>query len=137
MSLLGQQASPYSMKAEQAQTKVNEFWGAPQWKSDLQAVAKNNSVEATLFAFEMNEIKKVANQENAQFVESLLLQMNKGEVKKPTLQEIEIAKTQLRSRPMDKQAVMQLMDLEKQMDNQSMVQYLQGRLKSLESGGVQ
>lgn len=137
MNLLGQQAAPYNMKSEQAQSKVNEFWGASQWKPDLQAAAKTPAVDASLFNFELNEIKALARTEDVQFLLSLNSTLNKAEVKKPTVQEIEMAKTQLRNLPMDKQAVVNLMDLEKQMENQSMVQYLQGRLKLLESGGVQ
>lgn len=133
MSLLSQQASPYKTKAELAQAKVKEFW-SQNWKSAFEDSLKKTQL-VSLVKEEMEILSKVASGSEAQTLSQLLKEANAAPAPvvkmKANLQEIESLKAQLRKEPWNKSILNKLYKLEQDAGNKAMVQYLEGRMTSL------
>lgn len=135
MNLLSQQASPYKSKSELAQAKVKEFW-SQDWQTGFKESLKNTQL-MPLLKVEMEALAKVAGETDRVALQSLI-QVAKTPVVATTAQiktqnqEAEVLKTQLRKEPWNKAVLQRLYKIEQDAGNKAMVQYLQGRLSSLE-----
>lgn len=135
LSLLSQQAAPYQAKAQQAQVKVQEFWKDSGWKKSLEDSVQGDARLKGLVAVELGALKDVAPEEHKAFLSDLVA-ATQAPAKVVPLAEVEAARQDLRAKPFDKGGVEKLLGLEKQNQNFAMVQYLEGRLKTLEDGKV-
>lgn len=135
MNLLGQQASPFKTKADQAAAKVVEFWARPSWKSDLARSIETGAEFRGLMARELTSLKNAASTADQQYLSELEYK-NAAVLSLPNLKEIEIAKDELRKAPLNTSAVQRLLDLERKTKNFAMIQYLEGRLKAMETQEV-
>lgn len=146
MNLLGQQASPYSMKAEQAQLKANEFWGQDNWKKALAYDSTMAKGTALMLKFELAALESVATDSTKNYLGSQMTALQSamsapstalaGTATKPNFKEIELARMELRNNPLNHQAIQNLINVEQKMNNQNMVNYLQSRLKALQTSEV-
>lgn len=131
LQLLGQQASPFKAKADQAQSKVKEFWARATWKTDLEKSVKDGAEFRSLIAKEIQALKTAALPEDQAFFAALETSNNGTVLGLPDLKEIEAAREVVRQKPMDTAAVEKLLELEKKARNFAMVQYLEGRLRAM------
>ncbi len=130
MNLLSQQAAPFKTKSEQALMKVDEFWATPNWKENLRTGVKSNNKD--LFVYMEREIQaltEISKDPDKAELKTILTQQ--AAVVPPNFKEIELARNELRKKPMEKASVEKLLGLEKTVGNFAMVQYLEGRLENL------
>lgn len=135
MQLLGQQSSPFKMKAEQAQAKVKEFWANPHWKEDLAKSVKDGAEFRALIGEELAALKAAAPEEH-RAIFAQLEDANHGEMSLPDVKDLELARRDVREKPLDRASVEKLLELEKKTRHFAMVQYLEGRLRGLEAKEV-
>ncbi|MFN7730041.1 MAG: hypothetical protein ACK5P7_12855 [Bdellovibrio sp.] len=131
LQLLGQQASPFKLKAEQAQSKVKEFWTGTTWKTDLEKSVNEGAEFRALIAQELAALKSAALASDQEFFVGLEAKNSQSVVGLPELKEIEAARESVRQNPLDRQLATNLLNLEKKSKNFAMVQYLEGRLRTL------
>jgi hypothetical protein len=139
LQLLGQQSAPYKTQSEMAQLKVKEFWQAPQWKenfiqsSEVMAELRKESIQS-----EMAQLSEVAPELEKTFFKNRSVEIQQKGLKASTVAigEIEKAKSVVREKPFDKAAIENLFQMEKENKNLAMMQYLEGRLKNLQSSEV-
>lgn len=133
MRILSEQASPFKVKADQAASKVAEFWAAPNWKSELEKSVQDGFEVRSLIADEIAALKTAARSEDQEFFKKLESENSQTSTlaARPDLKQIEAARDLVRANPLDRTAAEKLLELEKKSKNFAMVQYLEGRLRSL------
>ncbi|MBX2993872.1 MAG: hypothetical protein KF681_03600 [Bdellovibrionaceae bacterium] len=131
MQILSQQASPFKIKAEQAQSKVKEFWSGSNWKADLEKSVQEGAEFRTLIAQELAALKVAAPEADQAFFAGLEAKNSQSVLGLPDVKELQAAREAVRQSPLDRSAANRLLELEKKSKNFAMVQYLEGRLKSL------
>lgn len=129
LSLLSAQAAPYQTKAAAAKIKVEEFWKNPNWENSLQQAWIEKSLRS-LLNVEIAALKEVA-PEQTRNLASLDVKTSPEAEARPSALSVQEARRQVYHSPFDKQALENLMALEKKSENTAMVQYLQTRLESL------
>ncbi len=132
MQLLSAQATPYQAKATEAKAKVEQFWKNPSWQTALQKSWENTDLRSVIVT-EVNALRGIAPQEYQTFLTDLTLVKKDvaAAANRPSLKEIQAARSQVHQNPFDKQALQELLDLEKKSDNTAMTQYLQTRIENL------
>ena len=134
MTILGQQAAPFKTKADQGQAKLNEFWSSP-WKESLKKSASEAGEFQSLVAQEIQMLTSVATPENQKLMAGFIVAP--APVEKPNLQNVEVARNEVRQAPFDRVKLEKLLDVEKTSKNFAMVQYLETRIKQLDEKGNQ
>jgi Glu-tRNA(Gln) amidotransferase subunit E-like FAD-binding protein len=122
-----------------AQVKVKEFWQAPKWKenfiqsSEVMAELRKESIQS-----EMAQLSEVAPELEKTFFKNRSVEIQQKGLRASTVAigEIEKAKSVVREKPFDKAAIENLFQMEKENKNLAMMQYLEGRLKNLQSSEV-
>ncbi len=134
MLLLSQQATPYQIKAQDVDVKVQEFWGN---QSALNAILKD-------FEGAKGDLRKLAQQE----IEALLpwaadqvkanlqaaLTMPEVTTEVPRVAEIEAVKRKVRDNPMNVDPLGELIGLEKRLGRDAVVSYLEARMSLIKDG---
>jgi hypothetical protein len=133
MNLLGQQAAPYKNKADEAKGKVTEFW-ASNWQAPLQKSVTEAGEFRLLVEQEIKALQAIAEPTHQTFLKQLLETREIASV--PDLKSAEAARNEVRESPLDKVRLQKLLGIEKQNKNMAMVQYLEGRIKTLEEKGT-
>ena len=128
--LLCQEAAERDI-AEQAQSKVKEFWTGTTWKTDLEKSVNEGAEFRSLIAQELTALKSAAPAADQEFFAGLEAKNSQSVVGLPELKEIEAARESVRQNPLDRQLATNLLNLEKKSKNFAMVQYLEGRLRTL------
>ncbi len=131
LSLLSAQAAPYQTKAAAAKVKVDEFWKNPNWESALTHAWNEKSLRA-LIQVEIAALKETA-PEQTRNLASLEAEPATAEIAaRPSTQLVQDARRKVYQKPFDKQALEDLLSVEKKSENTAMVQYLQTRLANLD-----
>lgn len=128
MNLLSQQSAPYRNKSDMAAAKVKEFWTSD-WKSSLQTASTVDIRLKKIFENEVAALVAVSSGPDQVFLTNL--KPTAIQTVKPNLVELEAARNALRNNPMDNVAAEKLMKLEAEAGNKAMVQYLEGRMSSV------
>ncbi len=133
LTLLSQQVSPNQNAAQMAESKVTEFWGQKVTLASYEKFAAENSQWTALILEEMDALLAAtpADQKKSWLATADTLRGQKNPVRKPSIAEFENARTHLKKNPFTAYAIQQVLDLEKQTQRKSMVEYLEGRLASL------
>ena len=134
MTILGQQAGPFKSKADQGQSKLNEFWNSS-WKDSLKKSAAEAAEFKSLVSQEIEMLSSVASAENKKLLATFVTPLTTQE--KPNLKNIEVARNEVRQSPFDLLKLQKLLDVEKNSKNFAMVQYLETRIKQLNEKGSQ
>ena len=134
MTILGQQAGPFKSKADQGQSKLNEFWNSS-WKDSLKKSAAEAAEFKSLVSQEIEMLSSVASAENKKLLATFVTPVTTQE--KPNLKNIEVARNEVRQSPFDLLKLQKLLDVEKSSKNFAMVQYLETRIKQLNEKGSQ
>ncbi|KYG61605.1 hypothetical protein AZI86_18040 [Bdellovibrio bacteriovorus] len=133
LTILSQQVSPNQSTATMAETKVKEFWAQGTALDTYKAFAANNMEWAKYIAEEIEAVAAIAPeaQKTAWSTASVDIKTAVGAVSKPSLAELEKARTNLKQNPFAKSALEEALALERKAQRKSMVEYLEGRLASL------
>src|SRR5690606_19734090 len=126
--LLAQQAAPYKNKANEASAKLTEFWSSS-WQEALQASMNGNAKFRPLVEREVAALREVAEGPHQEFLAQLRAPASTVESTSVSLQELEMARNQVREAPFNKQHLEKLLQIEKQNKNLAMVQYLENRIR--------
>ncbi len=133
LSLLSQQAAPYKEKADQIQFKIDELWQNEAAIDQVYANYHKAPVELqALLKPQIEKMKAVSTPERAARFDLVARQ----EVKKtmPSLALLETARQQVKSSPLSKTALRNLISLETKRGYKPMIIYLNSRLKLVDQG---
>lgn len=133
LNLLSQQVAPNQNAAMVAEVKVKEFWAQ---KSSLDSYKNFALQNPQWLGFIVGEVKALAaaapqDQKETWTKAAHEIQTSIVSDAKPTLAELESARTQLKQNPFVPSAIQQVLLLERKAQRKSMVEYLEGRLASL------
>lgn len=133
LTILSQQVSPNQNTATMAETKVKEFWAQGSALETYKTFAANNMEWAKYIAEEIEAVAAIAPeaQKTSWTTASVDLKTAAGAISKPSLAELEKARTNLKQNPFAKSALEEALALERKAQRKSMVEYLEGRLASL------
>ncbi len=133
VTLLSQQAAPYKEKADQIQFKLEELWKNQDAKDQVYADFHKSPVELqALLGPQIQKMKSVSTPErSAQFELVFRKEMKKT---MPSLALLETARSQVKSSPLNKSALRNLINLETKRGYQPMIIYLNSRLKMVDQG---
>jgi hypothetical protein len=130
LSLLSAQAAPYQTKAAAAKVKVDEFWKNPNWEKSLQQAWEQKSLRS-LLSVEIAALKEMAPEHTQNLAGLDTKAPPEPAAARPSTQLVQQARHNVYQKPFDKQALENLLSLEKKSENTAMVQYLQTRLENL------
>ncbi len=130
LSLLSAQAAPYQTKAAAAKVKVDEFWKNPNWESSL-TQAWDQVALRPLLTVEIAALKETAPEQTRGIANLENKPAKETVAARPSTQAVQAARKQVYQKPFDKQALEDLLTIEKKSENTPMVQYLQTRLANL------
>jgi len=132
MQLLSAQATPFQAKSVEAKAKVEQFWKNPNWQTALKNSWQQADLRSVLVT-EINALKEIAPQEHQAMLAELVVTKKDTTVAavRPSLKEIQAARSQVLQNPFDKQSLQALLELEKKSENTAMTQYLQTRIDNL------
>lgn len=134
LTLLSQQVAPNQTTAQMAEVKVKEFWSLNSALDSYKKFANENTQWIPLIVEEVGLIaeKAPADQKVAWTQMGSEIKANSGlDMAKPSVAELEKARNNLRQNPFMASAIQDVLTLEKQAKRKSMVEYLEGRLASL------
>lgn len=133
LTILSQQVAPNQNTAMMAETKVKEFWGQAGALESYKAFATQNTEWAQYTSLEVEAVAAIAPEEKKASWMAAVAQIKADEsaLQKPTLVELEKARTNLKQNPFAASAIEQVLVLEKKAQRKSMVEYLEGRLATL------
>ncbi len=130
LSLLSQQAAPHKQRADDVDQKVNEFWAQADAINKLKDSYEKTNKELQSYAVEEVSLLKERAPENIKSqMQAWVLPQNL--VAGLSVAEVEKAREAVREKPMDKARVQSLLEVEKRMGHQQMVQYLESRILSM------
>ena len=134
LNLLSAQAAPFQTKAADAKAKTEQFWKNSQWMPSLKASWEQKPLR-NLVAVEIAALKKIApaayQSDLAMFDVNQIDRTEAAKAERPSMQEVQAARSKVHQDPMSASALKNLMNLEKKSDNTAMVQYLQTRIDNL------
>ncbi len=135
LQLLSQQASPYSIKAKELNSTYEKFWVDPNLVQAFEGQFKNCSVlVCKRYEKELNYITEIAPIVIKSKIEMIIAgYKNQPKVSVPSLQTLEAARESVRKDPMNVSYLNQLLSVEKQAGNQSMVSYLKERIDKIKN----
>jgi hypothetical protein len=130
LGLLSNQAMPYQTKSAEAKSKVGQFWTAD-WATPLQASWQHKPLRP-LIQNEIDALKEIAPQD--QLAKLDLFKEATTLAEKPSLKDVQVARQAVFDNPKSRQALEQLLVLERKADNLAMSEYLSTRLNDLSKG---
>jgi hypothetical protein len=118
-----------------AEAKVKEFWGQTSALETNKTFASHNIEWAKYTAEEIEAVAAIApdTQKEAWTTASTDIKTAAGAITKPSLAELEKARTNLKQNPFAANAIEEALALERKAQRKSMVEYLEGRLASLKT----
>lgn len=135
LQALSQQAGPHQIRAQELQTKTQEFWAHENLVGDF---AKKMPVfagaERDKYVMELSLVAAAAPEALKPQLEQIL-QTPAQQKLVPTIAELEGARQQVRSQPFNRGSLENLLTLEKKMGREAMVVYLENRLAKLDEPG--
>ena len=133
LSILSQQVAPNQNAATMAETKVKEFWAQKTALESYKTFAAQNHAWAKFTVEEVEALTAIAPEEQKATWTGALAEMKvlEGTVVKPSLAELEKARTHLKQNPFAPNAIQDVIALERKAQRKSMVEYLEGRLANL------
>jgi hypothetical protein len=136
LSLLSQQAAPHKQRADDVDKKVSEFWAQNDAIQKLKDSYEKTNKDLQPFAVEEVAMLKERAPENIK-TQMATWALPQTQVAGLTVADVEKARNAVREKPLDKDRVQSLLEVEKKMGHEQMVQYLQSRLLSLSDNGAQ
>jgi hypothetical protein len=132
LQLLSQQAAPHQVRAKDAQAKVQEFWTKSQAPLD-QLEQSFAQLTGPKRAWAVDEAKILSEIAADDVKTRLTAMMEKTATAKaePNRQALEGARQAVRDNPLNRESLLTLLNLEKEMGRPSMVAYLEGRIEKL------
>lgn len=133
LSLLSQQVAPNQNTASMADAKVKEFWSQPEAMNNYRKFLEQNMAWSSFISEEVEMIAASAPEAQKAAWTSVTKEAHAGVAaqSKPTLAEMEKARTNLKQNPFQLAALQQVLELEKKAQRKSMVEYLESRIASL------
>lgn len=133
LGLLSQQVAPNQNTAAMADTKVKEFWAQPAAVENYRKFMEQNTAWASFISEEVAMIASVAPAEQKATWSGLTqeVQVAQAAQQKPSLVELEKARTNLKQNPFKMSALQEVLVLEKKAQRKSMVEYLESRIATL------
>lgn len=133
LTLLSQQVAPNQNTATMAEVKVKEFWGQQTALDSYRSFATQNHEWAAFILDEVTAVEAVAaaDQKASWLALATDIRSAQGLVTRPSLAELEKARTNLKQNPFVASAIEEVLALEKKAQRKSMVEYLEGRLAGL------
>lgn len=133
LTLLSQQVAPNQNAATSADVKVKEFWSQKNALEAYKTFAGQNPQWASLIIEEVETLAAAAPTEQKTDWSLAVNEIKATEAgqHRPTLAELEKARTNLKQNPFMASAIQDVLVLEKKAQRKSMVEYLEGRLASL------
>ncbi|WP_374029880.1 tetratricopeptide repeat protein [Bdellovibrio bacteriovorus] len=134
LTILSQQVAPNQNTATMADAKLKEFWEQKSTLDSYKAFSTQNSEWAKYIVEEVNAVAAVAPEAQKASWTALAADIKASEMsqQKPSLAELEKARTNLKQNPFAAAAIQEALTLEKKAQRKSMVEYLESRLASLE-----
>lgn len=135
LTILSQQVAPNQNTATMAETKVKEFWAQSAALETYKTFATNNMEWAKYIAEEIEAVALIApeTQKPTWSAASVEIKTTVGAISRPSLAELEKARTNLKQNPFAASAIEEALALERKAQRKSMVEYLEGRLASLKT----
>ncbi|WP_253720903.1 tetratricopeptide repeat protein [Bdellovibrio bacteriovorus] len=133
LTILSQQVAPNQNTAMMAETKVKEFWSQKTALDSYKTFAHQNYNWANYIVEEVEAVAAIA-PEDQKIAWTGAVSEIKASVtaqQKPSLAEMEKARTNLKQNPFTVSAIEEAIAVEKKAQRKSMVEYLQGRLATL------
>ncbi len=129
MTLLSEQVTPYKLKADRIQLKIDELWKDQNSQDRLYADFHKSSlgVQALLGP----QIEKLGSVKSSSGLLNLVYRQN-GKRQLSSVSSLEAAREQVRKTPMDKKALKKLVELETIRGYQPMIIYLSNRLEKMD-----
>lgn len=133
LTILSQQVAPNQNTATMAETKVKEFWSQKSALETYKSFAANNYNWAKYIATEVEALAAIApeDQKASWSAAATEIKVAEGSLQKPSIVELEQARTNLKQNPFAVSAIEQAIVVEKKAQRKSMVEYLEGRLATL------
>ncbi|UOF02720.1 tetratricopeptide repeat protein [Bdellovibrio reynosensis] len=133
LTILSQQVAPNQNTATMAESKVKEFWGQKTALDSYKTFAHQNFQWAKFTNAEVEALAAVAPEDQKASWAALAADIRNADLatQKPSLAELEKARTNLKQNPFMATAIEQVLVLERKAQRKSMVEYLEGRLASL------
>lgn len=133
LTILSQQVAPNQNTATMAETKVKEFWAQKSALDSYKTFAANNYNWSKYIASEVEAVTAIApeDQKPAWTAAVVEIKAAEGSLQKPSLAELEKARTNLKQNPFAASAIQEAIVVEKKAQRKSMVEYLEGRLATL------
>lgn len=128
VQLLGEQSKPYLEKADQLDEQVSNMWSDSESLRNIESVYTQASVELQkLYREELRPLISTASWSAKNRLDNLL----NTPYRRPSRQDVMLARRELQANPWDEGKVQALRDLENQSGRYSMVAYLDARLNEL------
>ena len=119
------------MKGKDANQKVQEFWADEKAIGQLIQSLDEATVEVRpLVENEIKILMDIAPEPAKVRLAQAMTPKNPVVAEKPSLQAIEGARAAVRNNPMDRQSILNLLELEQKWGRPAMVSYLKGRLET-------
>lgn len=133
LSILSQQVAPNQNTATMAETKVKEFWAQKTALDSYKTFAAQNYNWAKYTIEEVEALAAVAPEDQKVAWTTAVAEIKASDtaLQKPSLAELEKARTNLKQNPFAVSAIQEALALEKKAQRKSMVEYLEGRLATL------
>ncbi|NUN04792.1 MAG: hypothetical protein HUU57_03425 [Bdellovibrio sp.] len=133
LSILSQQVTPNQNTATMAEAKVKEFWEQKAALDSYKTFAAQNFAWSKFTTEEVEALAAIAPAEQKATWSGALAEMQgmNGTVQRPSLAELEKARTHLKQNPFAPGAIQDVIALERKAQRKSMVEYLEGRLANL------
>ncbi len=133
LTVLSQQVAPNQSTATTAEVKVKEFWSQTTALDSYKSFLAQNPQWASLIVDEVEAVTAAApeDQKAAWTVAANEIKATDVSQQKPTLAELEKARTHLKQNPFAASAIQDVLALERKAQRKSMVEYLEGRLATL------
>jgi hypothetical protein len=133
LTLLSQQAAPYKEKAQEIQSKLDELWKNDKAIDQIYADFHKSSMGIqALLGPQIEKLKQVIDEKDKGRFELVYRKEQKKSL--PTLSLLEKARQEVKSSPLNKDALKKLIVLETERGYQPMIIYLNSRLKMVDQG---
>lgn len=136
LTLLSQQVAPNQSTAQMAEAKVKEFWAQGSALENYRKFAAANSAWSKFISEEVEAVSAIAPEDQKVAWTGLVTEIKTAAgngVQKPSLAELEKARTNLKQNPFALSALQEVLALEKKAQRSSMVEYLESRIATLNS----
>lgn len=136
LTMLSQKATPYMMKSEQYRLKVDEFWKNEKAFVSLEKqYSTANTKLRTILNEELDALVAIAPSETKLRLDTIKAQLV-PKINLPNIHEIQLAKMAVKKNPNDVVAIDRLISIQKELGQDSMVEYLEIRRQKISGGSL-